>query len=827
MLTRRSSVFIRGLIATGAFTIGCGGGSGEGGIELDGGGADGTTDVTIDEAGDTGFRIDASSCGSADDCDGGVCIGGTCCPSAASACGTTCCAGSTVCLFDRCVTPGPACFTNNDCKAGQYCETALGGGAGGDGGVDASDASGDVGDGGGPTCLEAPHPGHCLDLPPICPGSGGDAGTSDAADSGGCVERCEYHPPPGKLDAIPKWSWGLAGAKDFPAFIDVWSTPTVGRVHDSNCDGKVDELDPPQVIFVSGDASGGCCQCDGKTPTSCHTGVLRMLDGKTGKEIWSLRKAGAGSAGFAGLSVAIGDLDGDKRIDVAAVTGEGDVVIVDGSGKVVRTSDKPIPGASGDASFGWGGGLAIADMDGDGAPEIAYGGTVYTTAGGALKQLFSKPPGSISEVLSTFVDLDGAADGHLELLVGNAAYRFDGSTLWERADLAFGFPAIGDFDKDGKPEVAFTSEGKVTILSALDGKTVLGPTALPGTGSGGPPTVADFDGDGKPEIGVAMATFYSVMKPNFTTKKIDVLWQSANHDLSSSVTGSSVFDFEGDGRAEVIYNDECFLWVFDGATGSVRFAGLTTSFTATEASVVADVDGDGRSEIIMVSNGADPSASGWKCDTAPWNTPDPKTGRPAWVAPKGAKAYRGITLFGDASNSWVGTRTLWSEHTYHVSNICDDRDTACVAPNVYGSIPKKEQKNWSLPWLNDFRQNVQDKGIFDAPDATVSITVQCTTPPTVSVSLRNIGTASLPAGVDVGVYVVGVGGGRTLLGKVTSSRALFPGQTETMTFAVPAGTATKADTFLAKVLIDPVKPTFRECREGNDESAETKAACPK
>jgi hypothetical protein len=53
---------------------------------------------------------------------------------------------------------------------------------------------------------------------------------------------------------------------------------------------------------------------------------------------------------------------------------------------------------------------------------------------------------------------------------------------------------------------------------------------------------------------------------------IDVVWQVQNHDLSSSVTGSSVFDFEGDGKAEVIYADECFLWVFDGQTGAVRFA---------------------------------------------------------------------------------------------------------------------------------------------------------------------------------------------------------------------------------------------------------------
>jgi hypothetical protein len=188
----------------------------------------------------------------------------------------------------------------------------------------------------------------------------------------------------------------------------------------------------------------------------------------------------------------------------------------------------------------------------------------------------------------------------------------------------------------------------------------------------------------------------------------------------------------------------------------------------------------------------------------------------------GATAYSGITVFGDAANAWVGTRTLWSEHTYHVSNICDDRDSACAAPNVYGSIPKTEKKNWTLPWLNNFRQNVQDKGIFDAPDATVSLAVKCTTPVQLEASLRNAGLASLPAGVEVGFYVEPA----KLLGSTKSTRVLFPGQTEVLTFTADAS-VTKSDTFYAKVIIDPAKPTFQQCRTDNDESAKVKAACPK
>ena len=172
----------------------------------------------------------------------------------------------------------------------------------------------------------------------------------------------------------------------------------------------------------------------------------------------------------------------------------------------------------------------------------------------------------------------------------------------------------------------------------------------------------------------------------------------------------------------------------------------------------------------------------------------------------------------------MGTRTLWSEHTYHVSNICDDRDSACPAPNVYGSIPKVETKNWTLPWLNNFRQNVQDKGIFDAPDATVSLSVACSSPAQLTASVRNIGLASLPAGVVVGLYK-GTVSMTTQVGQVTTTHALFPGQTEALTYTVPLAMGSDTDTYIAQIINDPNMPKFHECRTDNDTSDPAKASC--
>jgi FG-GAP-like repeat len=795
---------------TGSNATGTGSSSGSGGA---GGKHDG---------GETGgggglFGDSGNGCITAADCDGGVCVDGVCCDSAANACSGTCCSGGTVCLFDKCVMPGKPCHTANDCDPGQYCETALG--------MSPDGGPGDSGADGGLCTQPLPLDGRCLDLPPIC-----DADAGAPGPDAGCVSQCEYHPPPGQLNAVTKWSWGPA-ASEFPNYIDVWSTPVVGRVYDGNCDGKVDLLDAPNVIFVSGNdllGNPAGTNCQGVAingTTMCHTGVLRMLDGNTGKEIWSLANDGMGSEGFSGTSAALGDVDVDGRVDIVVATGEGFIELIDSTGKVLRKSDKPVPG-HGSATFGWGGGISIADMDGDGFPEIGFGATVYSTMGGKITLLWTGTGGSAGaadESLSTFVDLDGMPDNHLELLAGQTAYRSDGSVLWNRPGLPDGFPGVGDFDGDGKPEVALVGGGQLFILDGATGMTVLGPVNLPGTGSGGPPTVADFDGDGKPEIGVAMATFYSVMKPNFMTQTIDVLWQTPNHDLSSSVTGSTVFDFEGDGKAEVIYADECFLWVFDGQTGMVRFSAPHTSFTGTEASLVADIDGDGHAEIVMVTNGADPSINGWKCMDAQGQ---PVTVNGVTWTPSALpnKSYRGIVAFGDSSNSWVGTRTLWSEHTYHVSNICDDRDTACDAPNVYGSIPRVEKKNWALPWLNNFRQNVQDKGIFDAPDATVSLTVDCADPVVLHAAVRNIGLSSLPAGVNVGLYKKAQPMD-ALVGQVTTTHALFPGQTEELITQIDPAKAGKNDSFQAGILLDKVNPTFHECREDNDLSQIAKASC--
>ena len=222
-----------------------------------------------------------------------------------------------------------------------------------------------------------------------------------------------------------------------------------------------------------------------------------------------------------------------------------------------------------------------------------------------------------------------------------------------------------------------------------------------------------------------------------------------------------MFDFDGDGRNEVIYNDELHLRIYPGVEPDCElmppgpncdgimtdeellFIDSSTSRTWIEYPVVADVDGDFKAELVI----------GLSADT--------NYGQDA-----------GVEVWEDVSDNWVGTRPIWNQHTYHVTNV-----------EVDGTIPLVEANSWSTPMeapFNSYRRNAQGQSSFCAPDlqlfAVRVAQVECPTLH-ITVDVANFGCLGVGPGVDVSFYEQELG----YLGTVQTIAALPAGATETVT----------------------------------------------
>jgi len=736
----------------------------------------------------------SSGCDDANPCpQGETCNFGLCC---AIPCGVmatpTCCDGGDVCSFQQCVTPGDECVDASDCPPGNICDFSLGAEPmGGQGGMGGGSCSGGF----------VPQKGKCMPKPPECDP------LMDPGDPPTCLPKCEYVPPSSSFDVTLKHYWGQDVAP--PYSTDVMMTPIVIQLDDDNCDGKVNEQDIPEIVFST--FTGGGYYKQG----TLH--AISIVDGQL-VEKWTLPNAVQPGGGLAA-----GDLDGDGVPEVVGCGNPGPAGV---SCCDALAQNTPVVAFKADGSPFWTQAdtskvhcgyeaPAIGDVDHDGKPEVLVGFTILDGATGAVKKELD-PATSWGVRLSSFADLDG--DGFLDVTDGQRAYRADGTLLWDlRGIVASGYHAVGDLDLDGSPEVVISQSsgphtltvvkydpaqpsGALVVRQGIDLNDGTSTAAFCNAASeygGGPPTIADFDGDGFPDVGVAGAVGYVVFSgdllmdlavPNDSV----ALWFKTTHDCSSAVTGSAVFDFNGDGKAEVVYSDEYHLWMYDGVTGQNLIQSVcNTTGTLWEYPVVADVDNDGQADLIVASN-----AYGITC-------------------PDDGSKQSGIRVYGSATGSWVRTRRVWNQHTYHVTNVTEA-----------GGIPAVEPPNWTATGLNNFRQNRQPGSEFAAPDATVSIDPKCTGEYGLVATVRNLGSAALPKGVVVGFYS-GMPGSGTLLGKGTTTKDLFPAEAEAVVLLLPMSPDVENGTVgIYAVVDDTMDPhTWVECNTMNNVSAVGSGLC--
>jgi hypothetical protein len=455
---------------------------------------------------------------------------------------------------------------------------------------------------------------------------------------------------------------------------------------------------------------------------------------------------------------AAGDLDGDGRPEVVAVLRAGGAIAWHHDGTVYWTADFPT------SERGKNGSLAIADLDHDGTPEVIIGRVVLDGQTGATRWTGTGGRGNNNQgALSCVANLDDTPS--MEIIAGRTVYDSMGGVLWEAASgTGDGFCAVADVTNadgspgmDGTPEVIRVANGRVFVHDGPTGEvrwTSRLPSCRGSRGLGGAPTVADFDGDGLAEIGVAGSFCYTVFdgacgqEPRPEECEQDyILWTQATQDDSSNVTSSTVFDFNGDGRAEVVYNDEEHFMVFDGLTGDVVFRDANPSRTRTEQPIVADVDNDGNAEIVFSAN----TEASFAGNTIPAEERVP-----------------GLEIWSSADDSWVGARPIWNQHTYHISNIEAD-----------GRIPMTEANSWEDH--NSYRLNAAEYDALLAPDLTAESSAfevaRCGEGTlVVCAQVFNRGEARVGPGIVVTFYDGDPDAGGVEIASTLTTRSLEPGR---------------------------------------------------
>lgn len=618
--------------------------------------------------------------------------------------------------------------------------------------------------------------------------AGPDAGDPDSG--GGCEAPPAADPFEGP---VPEVIWAAEPEGPFPLNTQVCMTPLVVET-DPLPEGA--EIMPEVVVTSYASA-----------PDETN-GVIRIIDPRTGATIRSMPEDPEEPLVVETTAhLAAGDLDGDGTPEIVAIEGVSRSIAYHTDGTILWESPEPSYANRGSLPFqkAIAGAPTIADLNGDGSPEVLFGRVVLRGDDGSTLWVGDAGYGINADLfgpISCAADLDG--DGTQEVVAGNTVYEgADGAVRWQ-ADAPDGWCAIGDVLGDGAPEIVNVASGEVYVLSSATGE-VLWNQRVPGGGNfialGGAPTIADFDADGRAEIAMANGSSYVLLDPDCLADPVPaecnsrgIRWVKSTEDDSSASTGSSVFDFNGDGASEAVYNDEHFFRIYDGATGSLEFQEPNSSRTRTEYPVIADVDGDGNAEIVFPANN---EASFLDLD------------------PDDERFNAGVEIWGDAYDRWVSTRRIWNQHAYSIDNVEEN-----------GAIPRQPAQGWRTH--DSFRANrlsTREQELA-AADLYVRLDWQCAGERVlVLVTVSNLGVARVLPGVRVSLYDGNPDDGARFLGDVFTTVALDGGQRETLTFetASPATEVVYAVVDSEEGLPDG---RDRECNERNNRRRVRRVSCP-
>jgi hypothetical protein len=351
--------------------------------------------------------------------------------------------------------------------------------------------------------------------------------------------------------------------------------------------------------------------------------VANLNDGSTDSTVSILLGNGDGTfrpahdyqAGPQAVSVAVGDFKGNGILDLAVANqypgSTGGVSLLFGNGDGTFQSPVHLPAGAAPRS------VVAADFNRDGKLDLAV--TDQASGGGGVNILFGNGDGTFQAPVSyragnspgflRVADLNG--DGAPDLVTTNQTANTV-SVLLNQGNGTFGsattygtgqFPltvAVADLNGDSIPDLitANNSGGSVSVLLGQAGGTFASPVDY--SAGAGPYSVAvgDFNGDGNLDLVVTNNTFLG-SATLLAGRGDGTFLTAANYSVGGRPNVLTVGDVNGDGVPDLVAGSgTAFNILYGNGDGTFRAPVRLTLGASPTALVLADVNGDGIPDLV-------------------------------------------------------------------------------------------------------------------------------------------------------------------------------------------------------------------------------------